>query len=234
MCIRDSYHSFLRQLRLSDSELRNFGNQWLPEIVNIAYSFVMALVYFLFALPGLLLTYPIGLIIRRLSEKERKKALASSEVKITGKDVVASHKVVTSFIIFPPAFFLFFTIHHFFMKYILNDAQDKYVRYYDALFLVWWPFYLYTMLIAGDELKYHLQAIRAKLVLTLVVGNLSELKDLRQSLKDKVREFVDKYGAEVVENFNENRIISKQDIKQKNDYEIDHAFSTLKELEHYS
>eukprot|EP01015_Nassula_variabilis_P011605 TRINITY_DN1940_c0_g1_i1.p1 TRINITY_DN1940_c0_g1~~TRINITY_DN1940_c0_g1_i1.p1 ORF type:complete len:107 (-),score=35.27 TRINITY_DN1940_c0_g1_i1:11-331(-) len=62
MCIRDSYHSFLRQLRLSDSELRNFGNQWLPEIVNIAYSFVMALVYFLFALPGLLLTYPIGLI----------------------------------------------------------------------------------------------------------------------------------------------------------------------------
>lgn len=149
------------------------------------------------------------MIIRHLSEKERKKALASSEVKVTGRDVVASHKVVTSFIIFPPAFFLFFAFHHFIMVYLLDDKREVYAKYYDAFFLVWWPFYLYTMLIAGDELKSHLETIRAKLILLFVVGKLSELKNLRESLKQKVMEFVDKFGAEIVDNFDETRIIQK-------------------------
>ena len=81
----------------------------------------------------MIVTYPLGLLIRYLGEKERKrvlylhdqsknfKALAGSEVKILGKDVVASHKVVCALIFFPIAFFVFYFFHHLLMKYLLDD-----------------------------------------------------------------------------------------------------------------
>lgn len=49
------------------------------------------------------MTVPLGLILRYLSEKERKKALASSKVKILGKDVVASYKIISAAVIVPIA-----------------------------------------------------------------------------------------------------------------------------------
>ncbi len=49
------------------------------------------------------MTVPLGFILRYLSEKERKKALASSKVKILGKDVVASYKIISAAAVVPIA-----------------------------------------------------------------------------------------------------------------------------------
>jgi glycerol-3-phosphate O-acyltransferase / dihydroxyacetone phosphate acyltransferase len=66
------------------------------------------------ALPGIVLTGPFIMVLEYLAEIERKKALAGSKVKISGKDVVASYKIMISTVIFPlssliftTAFFLF-------------------------------------------------------------------------------------------------------------------------------
>lgn len=53
------------------------------------------------ALPGLLLGLPLLVVTRYVSETERLKALKSSSVKISGRDVVATYKVLISLILTP-------------------------------------------------------------------------------------------------------------------------------------
>lgn len=50
---------------------------------------------------------PLALILRTYSENERRKALAGSKVKVLGKDVVASFKVIASAIILPSSVVLY-------------------------------------------------------------------------------------------------------------------------------
>ena len=59
------------------------------------------IISFFFALPGMLMLIPLGLFLTYFAEKERRKALAGSEVKVKGVDVMASVKVVASIVIYP-------------------------------------------------------------------------------------------------------------------------------------
>lgn len=59
------------------------------------------------------MTIPITILLNFLAEKERKKALAGSKVKISGKDVVASYKVLASIIIVPLSILIYTILFYF-------------------------------------------------------------------------------------------------------------------------
>jgi hypothetical protein len=63
----------------------------------------------IFAIPGILMLIPLGLTIGYFAEKERRKALATSTVKVLGVDVMASVKVGSSLILYP-IYCAFFTM----------------------------------------------------------------------------------------------------------------------------
>mgnify|MGYP001594471471 CR=1 FL=1 len=44
---------------------------------------------------------PLGLLNRHLAEKARKAALAGSNVKVVGIDVMATKKIITSIMLYP-------------------------------------------------------------------------------------------------------------------------------------
>lgn len=69
-----------------------------------------------FALPGMLMLIPLGLVIQYFAEKERRKALATSNVKILGVDVMASVKVGVSMALYPVYCFIFCLLTYFFCK----------------------------------------------------------------------------------------------------------------------
>ncbi|KAJ1628948.1 hypothetical protein T492DRAFT_874228, partial [Pavlovales sp. CCMP2436] len=53
------------------------------------------------AIPGCVLGFPLLVVTRYVSENERAKALKGSTVKVTGRDVVATYKVLISLIMTP-------------------------------------------------------------------------------------------------------------------------------------
>lgn len=61
----------------------------------------LLLVWTLATLPSLVLNAPVGVIVRVLSSREQKKALAASRVKIEAKDVVMSKKISLSIVLVP-------------------------------------------------------------------------------------------------------------------------------------
>lgn len=68
---------------------------------NFMTSLIRFLLSLIFAFPGLLMLAPVAMIIGLYAEKERKKALAGSDVKVKGTDVMASVKVLLILIFFP-------------------------------------------------------------------------------------------------------------------------------------
>lgn len=71
------------------------------------------------------------------------KALAGSKVKILGKDVVASYKIVCAIVMFPIYACLFTTIYYFLVKhYITKNGFFQILL--TTSFGVLWPIYAYS------------------------------------------------------------------------------------------
>ena len=70
------------------------------------------------------------------------KALASSSVKIKGTDVVASHKIVCSFVAFPVFSVVWTSGFHLILKEF-TDLDPQTIRIITVVYFVIWPFYSY-------------------------------------------------------------------------------------------
>jgi glycerol-3-phosphate O-acyltransferase / dihydroxyacetone phosphate acyltransferase len=99
-----------------------------------------------FALPGLLMLAPLATIVAFYAEKERKKALAGSDVKIKGTDVMASVKVVSMLILYPIYCFLFSTAFYKICRRVLELPRSTSFEL-QVLFIVLFPIYQISKLV---------------------------------------------------------------------------------------
>lgn len=82
-------------------------------LVNFLYSLTRMTFSLIFAVPGILMLTPLGLVVTYFAEKERRKALASSNVKVRAVDVMASVKVAATLVLYP-IYCILFTMAFFF------------------------------------------------------------------------------------------------------------------------
>lgn len=94
-------------------------------------------------MPGVVLGGPFALFLQYLAEKERKKALAGSKVKISANDVVASYKIVCAFIVFPIQSMIF-TVGFYFLIAAFVTSDIKYQALITLGFFLIWPIYAYS------------------------------------------------------------------------------------------
>lgn len=95
------YGAELKSLGIKDSMVYEVDfNTWdlLKKSFISLFRMVMSLI---FVLPGLMTLFPMYILNRIIAEKERRKALKKSSVKIVGADVVGSTRILYSFILYP-------------------------------------------------------------------------------------------------------------------------------------
>lgn len=96
-----AYNRKLRLLGLKDYQVdKHYGITWRSTARGVVV-FLRMIFNSCVALPGLLLGFPLFLATTVIAHRERTRALASSSVKITGRDVVATYKVLTSLVMTP-------------------------------------------------------------------------------------------------------------------------------------
>lgn len=71
------------------------------QIVHVLFLMLIA------AIPAVFLNLPVGLIARLYAERRRKRALAKSKVKITGKDVMLTEKIVLCIVLVPSLWIMY-------------------------------------------------------------------------------------------------------------------------------
>ena len=149
------------------------------ELRTLLYCFVMIILSGILVLPGLLLTGPVIFVLEHLSELERLKALKGSKVKISGKDVVASYKIMISSVIFPLTSLVFTVVLFLFLWFY----EFQRVYQYTLMFFFVWPMYLLVAIRSNDGLVRHLFRFLANLMMICDRKTIAKLQEARGQLK---------------------------------------------------
>jgi len=225
--IRDYYNN-IKYLGIQDYQVRKISPGFWSNVPRFLYSLTLVIISSVFALPGALLNGPIALVIRFLSERERKKALAASTVKLRGTDVLASHKMLCAICAFPLAALVWTYAFNLVCKHFTN-FDPSVIHKLTIIFLFIWPLYSYAMIRSADGAVRHFRNMKARFLVLLFGEKIRQLQEAREKLQERVREFVDKHGAEVLEDFERTRIINN-DRFRKDSFDLAKAFEFLEEM----
>lgn len=170
------------------------------------------------ALPGAVLNAPIGLIARIISNRKAKEALAASTVKIAGRDVLATWKLMVALVLIP----LFYWFYAFVALFIVSRYDVSFTVKLATPFvtLSLLPFVSYASLRFGETSLDIFRSLRP-LFLSVFPGSAPKVRNLRQLRDDLSKDLttlIDQYAPGIFPDFEAKRVIPKEiDVTQANE-----------------
>ncbi|TFY72710.1 hypothetical protein EVG20_g282 [Dentipellis fragilis] len=170
------------------------------------YRLGLLAVWTILALPGFILNGPIFLTASIVSRKKAKEALAASVVKVAGRDVLATWKILISLGVAPLlyGFYAFLAA----VVAIKANAPLKWRLWTPTLVIMALPFIGYAALKFGEAGMDVLKSLRP-LVVALMPGqqrSLNRLKHMRLQLTNELAEVINEFGPKMYEDFDEFRL----------------------------
>ena len=176
-----------------------FGIKIISRLVLIVAVSVVAF------LPGLILNGPVGFLARFMATREAAKSAAKSTVKDSGRDVVASYKLLTILVAMP--------VWYFTLSALIFFASG--LRPATAIIIILsLPFYSYLGIRMTEQ-----SVITAKTFMPLIRrllpsarSRITALQQRRRDLAHTIHALVDKFGPQF--EFFQDRIVKAEDIRR--------------------
>lgn len=149
--------------------------------------------FFIFALasiPAFVLNAPVGLLARIFASKKQKKALEGSKVKITGKDVLMSHKITISIVAVPTLWLLYALAALVFTDWYWSSI---------LLLIMSFPLFSYFGVRSVEAGMIEFKNVRPLFyrLLPQYRRMQDELPIVRAKLQNEIRDFIAKYAEEL-------------------------------------
>ncbi|KAG0201575.1 hypothetical protein BGX33_010240 [Mortierella sp. NVP41] len=159
------------------------------------------------ALPGTLMNLPVAIVARVISNKKAKEALAASTVKIAGRDVLATWKLLVALGLMPVLYFSYSV-----MVFIYCGRFDLSLK--PRLLIAWaaWaliPFVTYASIRFGEQGIDIFKSIRP-LFLSIIPGEENTIDDLRKArseLQRTITNLINELAPEIYPDFDSTRIL---------------------------
>jgi glycerol-3-phosphate O-acyltransferase/dihydroxyacetone phosphate acyltransferase len=191
-----SVHGF-KDYEIKTLEAEDHG-MYLTLILRAVLLFVIVIL----SIPGAVLNSPLGLIARFLSNREAKRALSKSEVKVKAQDVLASHKVIVAMAITPIAWTVYFLV----FSYMYGWRSG-------FVFLCTLPFFSYAairMLEQGLQIWRSTTPLLRGLWRSNFVETVENIKEKRKALVTMLRQLVKDCVPLMGKEFGENVVITQE------------------------
>lgn len=201
------YNRLVRDLGLRDHQVPRAQKASWKTLSLLAYRIGLLLIWTVLALPGTILNGPMFILASLISRKKAKEALAASVVKIAGRDVLATWKVLICLGV-APVLYTFYACVATFVA-IRANATLMWRIWTPFLVFVALPFMNYAALKFGEAGVDVLKSLRP-LIVALVPGqqrSLDKLKAMRVQLSNEVADLINDFGPTLYEDFNEWRIL---------------------------
>jgi glycerol-3-phosphate O-acyltransferase/dihydroxyacetone phosphate acyltransferase len=196
------YNKQLRYLNLRDHQVQ-YAKMSLPRVVfALLYRITTLLVLSIAVLPGVILFSPVFIASKLISTKKAREALAGSTVKIQGRDVMATWKILVALVLTP-------TIYHFYSIILtLKTYQDRmwgHVPEWVPLWVVYfgaWPLMIaitFSALRFGEVGMDIFKSLRPLVVCLNPSSsyNIQQLRTRRAELSEKVTNLIMTLGPEM-------------------------------------
>ncbi|KAK2466946.1 hypothetical protein APHAL10511_001204 [Amanita phalloides] len=201
------YNRLVRDLGLRDHQVPKAQKASWKTLGLLGYRLALLTVWTILALPGTILNGPMFILASMISKKKAKEALAASRVKIAGRDVLATWKVLIALGVTP----VLYTLYAFLATLVAVRANMpfKWKVWMPFLVFIALPIMNYAALKFGEAGMDVLKSLRP-LVIALIPGqqrSLDKLKAMRKKLAEEVAELINDFGPRLYADFNESRIL---------------------------
>ncbi|KAI0082696.1 glycerol-3-phosphate O-acyltransferase [Panus rudis PR-1116 ss-1] len=201
------YNRLLRDIGLRDHQVPRAEKSTWKILGLLSYRMILLLAWTTLALPGVILNGPIFILASIISHKKAKQALAASNVKIAGRDVLATWKILISLGAAP----VLYVFYAFLATWMMIKAGAP------MRWRIWTPFIVMSVLpvIAYAALKFGeagadvLKSLRP-LIIALVPGQqrfLTRAKETRERLTADLAEVVNEFGPKLYDDFDQWRMV---------------------------
>ncbi|KAL2016853.1 hypothetical protein VTK56DRAFT_2928 [Thermocarpiscus australiensis] len=208
----NEYNKQLRYLNIRDHQVEYARMSWPRVVFLFTYRLAKLLVLSAGVLPGLILFAPVFIATKIISRQKAKTALAASSVKIQGRDVMATWKLLVS-MAFAPVLYNFYTCILAYKVYQdrLGGRVPEWVPIW-AVFLAGWVFFpsiTFAALRFGEVGMDILKSLRP-LVLCINPSssyNIAQLRERRAELSAQVTNVINTLGPEMFPDFEHTRLV---------------------------
>ncbi|KAK9760272.1 Glycerol-3-phosphate/dihydroxyacetone phosphate acyltransferase, partial [Basidiobolus ranarum] len=201
-----AYNRLLKDHGLRDHQVKRMQMSFSRALLLFNWRLLTINFMALIALPGAILNAPIGIIAKIISKKKAKEALKNSTVKIAGRDVLATWKVLVGLFLIPT----FYWIYTFIMLYIA--IRLKWPLFWKVLAPVLTftllPFISYASVRFGETGLDVYRSMRP-LFFALFPGAGKKAKTLpviREELSNDITLLINELGPQLFPDFDPNRI----------------------------
>ncbi|KAK7014890.1 hypothetical protein R3P38DRAFT_2998217 [Favolaschia claudopus] len=204
------YNRLLRDLGLRDHQVPRAQKARWKTLGLLTYRVSLLTVWTAFAIPGTALNAPVFLLAAIISRRKAKEALAASTVKIAGRDVLATWKILIALAVSPILYILYAFLATLMLARAGASLKLKLVT--PLLVLVAVPVMSLAALKFGEAGRDVLFSLRPLIFAllparTLQGQTLNRLKTMREQLANEVVGLINTFGPKVYEDFDQWRIL---------------------------
>ncbi|KAI2622012.1 Sucrase/ferredoxin-like-domain-containing protein [Hypomontagnella submonticulosa] len=207
------YNKQLRYLNIKDHQVA-YAKMTLPTVIlTLLYRVAKLLVLSIGVIPGLVLFAPVFAASKIISHKKAKEALAASSVKIQGKDVMATWKLLVA-MAFAPVLYNTYSILLSIKVY--QDHLWGYVPEWVPFWLVFiagwivFPAITFAALRFGEVGMDIFKSLRPLVLCISPTSSYSihKLRERRAELSEKVVKVINDLGPDMYEDFEQTRLVA--------------------------
>lgn len=224
------YNRKLRALHIADHQVEWGNVRERPRIYILAvliYRLAELLVLFVGTLPGLAMFWPVFVVTKVISVKKQREALAASTVKLQGRDVVTTWKLLVAMAFTPALYIYYMAIITAWLAYNRRDGAWTHrvpwwvqTRSYVPDWVPLWMFAIYSfaLYIALTFAALRIGEIGMDVLKSLPplfvaldprsASALTRVREQRARLAKKVTDLINELGPEVYPDFDANRIVA--------------------------
>lgn len=208
-----NYNKRLQLLGIRDHQVAYAKFSIIQVIATLIYRLGKLALLTIGTLPGLMLFTPVFIATKYLSMKKSKEALAASTVKLQGRDVMATWKLLIA-LAFAPALYAFYTVTFTYWTYRnrIQGVVPEWVPLWLIVLIgmVLFPTITFAALRIGEVGMDIIKSLRP-LILSLnpsSANTLEKLRAKRAMLAQQVDEAINTLGPELFPDFDAARIVS--------------------------
>ncbi|KAK4219921.1 glycerol-3-phosphate O-acyltransferase 1 [Rhypophila decipiens] len=207
------YNKQLRYLNLRDHQVQYAKMSWPIVVLIFLYRLGKLLLLSVGVLPGLVLFAPVFIAAKVISIQKAKTALAGSTVKIQGKDVMATWKLLISLAVAPVLYGFYSTL----LSYkVYQDRLWGHVPDWVPIWMVFAAGWVFFPTITFAALRFGevgMDIFKSLRPLILCINptssyNIHQLRERRAELSAQVTEVINTLGPEMFPDFEHTRIVA--------------------------
>ncbi|KAI9353253.1 hypothetical protein DFJ73DRAFT_828809 [Zopfochytrium polystomum] len=187
------YNKLLAYYGIRDHQVKKTSYGRLHALRILLARLVRVIVLFGLAFPGALLHTPIVIICQRVGRMKAKEALAGSSVKIAGKDVVATWKMLAALVV-APTMYISYSLMVYVYLLLFTHYSSRARGLFTLLSLVVGPLVGYSAMRGSEEGIDVLKSIRPLFLAAWNPSSVAPLRAMRADLQARINAAIIKFG----------------------------------------